>query len=242
MDPKALSGPPRIHATSSARQRTPPAILVILVILAFGASLSSPQAQAQISPVRGTSAPTPPLPHAGFIPTSSTLSGQAQPEMRTVDANTASEEQLRSIPGIGPATAQRILQTRQRKPFRDMRDFGERVPGIGPKRLQQFSHAGLVVRRQAPVAAPPKDARAARQVQGKAPRDDAPPTSPAKGPSGAAAGERPSLKTAPNGGASSGGTANASTQAGEAPVLEVLIIEGGVREGPYRESTARARK
>jgi len=184
----------------------------------------------------------PPLPFAGFIPTSTTASGQAQPETRTVDANTASEEQLRSIPGIGPATAQRILQTRQRKPFRDLRDFGERVPGIGPKRLQQFSDAGLVVRRPAPVATPPDDARAARQMQGKAARDEVPSTSPAKLQSGSTSGERPALKTAPNGGAPSGVTANVSTHPGEAPALEVLIIEGGVREGPYRESTARVRK
>ncbi|NBO13107.1 MAG: helix-hairpin-helix domain-containing protein [Betaproteobacteria bacterium] len=69
-----------------------------------------------------------------------------------IDANTASVEQLQSIAGIGPATAQRIIQTRQRKPFKDLRDFAERVPGVGPKRLQQYSDAGLVVKRVAPLA------------------------------------------------------------------------------------------
>jgi len=35
-----------------------------------------------------------------------------------IDANTASEEQLQSITGIGPATAQKIIQARQKKPLR----------------------------------------------------------------------------------------------------------------------------
>jgi len=35
-----------------------------------------------------------------------------------IDANTASEEQLQSITGIGPATAQKIIQARQKKPSR----------------------------------------------------------------------------------------------------------------------------
>jgi competence protein ComEA len=68
-----------------------------------------------------------------------------------IDANTASEEQLQSIAGIGPATAQKIIQTRQKKPFKDLRDFADRVPGIGPKRLQQYSDAGLVVKRISPM-------------------------------------------------------------------------------------------
>jgi competence protein ComEA len=242
MDPKALSCPVRINETRLAPPRTPPAFLSILVMLTLSTSLLSPQSHAQISPVRGSFARMPPRLPLGLIATSTTVSGQAQPEARTVDANTAGEEQLRSIPGIGPATAQRILQTRQRKPFRDLRDFGERVPGIGPKRLQQFSDAGLVVRRLVPVTAPPGDMRAARQVQGKAATDNAPITSLAKTQSGTNSGDGSALKTATNGGASAGGTANASTQASEAVAPEVLIIEGGVREGPYRESTARVRK
>ena len=38
-----------------------------------------------------------------------------------IDANTASEDQLQSIAGIGPATAQKIIQARQKKPFKDLR-------------------------------------------------------------------------------------------------------------------------
>jgi len=68
-----------------------------------------------------------------------------------IDANTATEEQLQSIAGIGPMTAQRIIQARQRKPFKDLRDFADRVPGVGPKRLKQYSEAGLVVKRTAPL-------------------------------------------------------------------------------------------
>jgi competence protein ComEA len=79
-----------------------------------------------------------------------------------IDANTASEDQLQSIAGIGPATAQKIIQVRQKKPFRDLRDFAERVPGVGPKRLQQYSDAGLVVKRSPainPASAPPSKSK-----------------------------------------------------------------------------------
>ncbi|UTI62407.1 helix-hairpin-helix domain-containing protein [Paraconexibacter antarcticus] len=52
-----------------------------------------------------------------------------------VDLNTATEQQLETLDGVGPATAAKILQYRQANgPFRSVDDL-EQVPGIGPKKL-----------------------------------------------------------------------------------------------------------
>jgi competence protein ComEA len=52
-----------------------------------------------------------------------------------VDLNTATAEQLDQLDGVGPATAQKILDwRRQHGGFRSVDDLGN-VPGIGPKRL-----------------------------------------------------------------------------------------------------------
>jgi competence protein ComEA len=52
-----------------------------------------------------------------------------------VSLNSATAEQLESLDGVGPATAQKILDyRRQHGGFRTVEDLGE-VPGIGPKRL-----------------------------------------------------------------------------------------------------------
>jgi len=52
------------------------------------------------------------------------------PEER-VDPNTASEEELRRLPGIGPTLAGAIIDERRRGEFRSPGEL-ERVPGIGP--------------------------------------------------------------------------------------------------------------
>lgn len=63
----------------------------------------------------------------------------------TVDANTASGEELQTIRGIGPATAARIVDERRRQPFRDPQDLARRVKGIGEKKLAKMIQAGLTV-------------------------------------------------------------------------------------------------
>lgn len=53
-----------------------------------------------------------------------------------VDLNTATVEQLESLPGVGPATASAIVDDRDRNgPFSSVDDL-ERVPGIGPAKLE----------------------------------------------------------------------------------------------------------
>jgi competence protein ComEA len=60
-----------------------------------------------------------------------------------VQLSTATAEQLDSLPGIGPVTAQKILDYRQQHGGFSSIDELDAVPGIGPSRLAQLK--GLVV-------------------------------------------------------------------------------------------------
>jgi len=65
---------------------------------------------------------------------------------QALDLNTATAEQLKELRGVGPRTAQIIVQERNRAgPFESLEDLSDRVRGIGPKRLQALQTAGLRV-------------------------------------------------------------------------------------------------
>ncbi len=70
-------------------------------------------------------------------------SGGAPSPKAPLDLNTASLEQLDALPGIGPTTAQKILDYRQAHgAFHSVAEL-DAVPGIGQGRLEQLK--GLVI-------------------------------------------------------------------------------------------------
>jgi competence protein ComEA len=92
-------------------------------------NLAAPLADGEqvVVPLRGTAA-------AG---------GAAPSPAAPLDLNSASLEQLDALPGIGPATAQKILDYRQAHgAFHSLQDL-DAVPGIGQGRIEQLK--GLVI-------------------------------------------------------------------------------------------------
>src|SRR6187551_865405 len=55
-----------------------------------------------------------------------------------VQLSTATLEQLDTLPGVGPSTAQKILDYREKHGAFSSVDELDAVPGIGPKRLEQL--------------------------------------------------------------------------------------------------------
>ncbi|OZI21426.1 hypothetical protein CAL26_18585 [Bordetella genomosp. 9] len=63
-----------------------------------------------------------------------------------MDVNSASVDQLRTIRGVGPKTAETIVKERERGGrFESMEDLSDRVRGIGPRKAQALQAAGLSV-------------------------------------------------------------------------------------------------
>ena len=61
-----------------------------------------------------------------------------KPPVKPVNINTATSEELQQVPGIGPATAQKILQMRKSYgPFKSVDDLLA-IRGLGEKRLDKM--------------------------------------------------------------------------------------------------------
>ena len=80
-----------------------------------------------------------------------------------VNVNTASPEELRLLPGIGPARIRNILAYRHKHPFRTVEELA-RIKGVGRKMVRHLrvhlavngpSTAQKIIRPVSPVAPPP---------------------------------------------------------------------------------------
>ncbi|MFL5960397.1 MAG: helix-hairpin-helix domain-containing protein [Gaiellaceae bacterium] len=80
---------------------------------------------------------------AGAVAAASPPAGAGSAPSAPLDLNTATLEQLEALPGIGPVTAQKILDYRQAHgPFHSVAEL-QGVPGIGPAHMAQLK--GLVI-------------------------------------------------------------------------------------------------
>jgi len=80
--------------------------------------------------------------------------GKKKPPPKPVNINTATSEELQQVPGIGPATAQKILQMRKSYgPFKSVDDLLA-IRGLGEKRLDKMRKYLTVGKPTAPKTLP----------------------------------------------------------------------------------------
>lgn len=105
-------------------------IAYIAAVLGLGVASIWPKLTVQYAP---TEVKTPTA--QGQVEVSTALQpGPGRPEVARVNLNTASQAEIESLPGIGPALAQRIVEGR---PYSSLEDL-DRVKGIGPKLLERL--------------------------------------------------------------------------------------------------------
>jgi len=74
----------------------------------------------------------------GLIFHAPAAAGKKKPPAQPININTANSEQLQQVPGIGPATAEKILQMRKSYgPFKSVDDLLA-IRGLGAKRLEKM--------------------------------------------------------------------------------------------------------
>ena len=85
--------------------------------------------------------------------------------MAAVEVNKATEADLDSLKGVGPATSRQILAERKKNEFKDWEDLMHRVKGIGEAKAGKLSAEGLTVNGHSF-----KDMSPAAVTPGKAPK------------------------------------------------------------------------
>jgi competence protein ComEA len=102
------------------------------------------------------------------------LCANKKPPLHPVNLNTATSEQLQEVPGIGPATAEKILQARKSYGAFKSVDELQAIKGIGPKRLEKMRKY-LTVGKPAQAPKPPAQAAAKAASKTAPPPKAAPP-------------------------------------------------------------------
>jgi competence ComEA-like helix-hairpin-helix protein len=102
----------------------------------------------------------------GLIFSASVAAGKKKPPAQPVNINTANSEQLQQVPGIGPATADKILQMRKSYgPFKSVDDLLA-IRGLGAKRLEKmrkYLTVGKAAQKSSPPQQPAEPAKNAAQ-------------------------------------------------------------------------------
>ncbi len=84
-------------------------------------------------------------PRRGSGPAGSARRRRQAPASGPVHLNSATVADLDTLPGVGPVTAQKIVDYRQQHgPFTALEDL-DAIPGIGPARIEQLQGAGRAV-------------------------------------------------------------------------------------------------
>jgi len=72
------------------------------------------------------------------VPFTVVSEAKKKPPLHPINLNTANSDQLQEVPGIGPATADKILKMRKSYgAFKSVDDL-RAIKGIGPKRLEKM--------------------------------------------------------------------------------------------------------
>lgn len=141
-------GPVTIHAAGAVTKpgvyRLPPGARVNDLLDAAGGATADAQVDALNLAALLEDGQRVYVPRRGELPPGASLSvghdvlvdGRSPPSDRPLDLNTATLAQLDELPGVGPTTAQAIIDHRRRKGrFRSVDELLE-VRGIGPARLE----------------------------------------------------------------------------------------------------------
>jgi competence protein ComEA len=102
------------------------------------------------------------------------LLAKKKPPVAPINLNTATSEELQLVPGIGPVTAEKILQMRKSYgAFKSVDDLSA-IRGIGPKRLEKMRKY-LTVGKPAPQRPAAPDAKCPHCTKEKTPSVDSTP-------------------------------------------------------------------
>lgn len=84
-----------------------------------------------------------------------------------VDINKATQSELESVKGIGPALSTKMLDERKNGAFKDWSDLVTRIKGVGEGNAAKLSAQGLTVNGSTYVAAAPVAKKADKAVAKK---------------------------------------------------------------------------